>query len=292
MGKRKKSSYIIQSVTNALDLLEEFRGEDTELGVTELSKRLGLHKNNVFRLLATLESRGYMEQNKVTGNYRLGLRVLELGQVFIKHMGLLKMARPILEEIVERANETAYLGVIRDDRVVYVDVVEATRPVRVVSRVGVGLPVYCSAVGKSQIAFESEDEVERVLAESVMKALHRAHDHGPGAAARATRDDPRGRVCHRRRGVRRGHPLRGSSGAGLHAPRDCRALHLGSCLPVHRVAPRAGVDPPGAGGGPEALVAPGLRGWAGGLIPGRRNAPAAPPVFSSAKMILSGLKTP
>lgn len=169
MGRRKKSSYIIQSVTNALDLLEEFRGEETELGVTELSKRLGLHKNNVFRLLATLESRGYMEQNKVTGNYRLGLRVLELGQVFIKHMGLLKMARPILEEISEKCNETAYLGLIRDDRVVYVDVVEATRPVRVISRVGVGLPVYCSAVGKAQIAFESADEVDRVLAETPLK---------------------------------------------------------------------------------------------------------------------------
>lgn len=169
MARRKKSSYIIQSVTNALDLLEEFRGEETELGVTELSKRLGLHKNNVFRLLATLESRGYMEQNKVTGNYRLGLRVLELGQVFIKHMGLLKMARPILEEISDTCNETAYLGVIRDDRVVYVDVVEATRPVRVISRVGVGLPVYCSAVGKAQIAFESEDEVDRLLAETPLK---------------------------------------------------------------------------------------------------------------------------
>ena len=95
VGRRKKSSYIIQSVTNALDLLEEFRGEETELGVTELSKRLGLHKNNVFRLLATLESRGYMEQNKVTGNYRLGLRVLELGQVFIKHMGRAILSRPM-----------------------------------------------------------------------------------------------------------------------------------------------------------------------------------------------------
>ncbi len=169
MGRRKKSSYIIQSVTNAFDLLEEYRGEETELGVTDLSKRLGLHKNNVFRLLATLESRGYMEQNKVTGNYRLGLRVLELGQVFIKHMGLVKMARPILEEISAKCNETAYLGVIRDDRVVYVDVVEATRPVRVVSRVGVGLPVYCSGVGKAQIAFESVDEVDRVLAEIPLK---------------------------------------------------------------------------------------------------------------------------
>jgi IclR family transcriptional regulator, KDG regulon repressor len=169
VGKRKKSSYIIQSVTNALDLLEEFRGEDTELGVTELSKRLSLHKNNVFRLLATLESRGYMEQNKITGNYRLGLKVLELGQVFIKHMGLLKMARPVLEDIVEKCNETSYLAVIRDDRVVYVDVVEATRPVRVISRVGVGLPVYCSAVGKAQIAYESVDEIERILSEHTLQ---------------------------------------------------------------------------------------------------------------------------
>ena len=74
MGKRKKSSYIIQSVTNALDLLEEFRGEDTELGVTELSKRLGLHKNNVFRLLATLEEKGYIEQDPGSERYRLGVR--------------------------------------------------------------------------------------------------------------------------------------------------------------------------------------------------------------------------
>jgi len=163
LGKRKKSSYIIQSVTNALELLEEFRGEEAELGVTELSKRLGLHKNNVFRLLATLESRGYMEQNKVTGNYRLGLNVLELGQVFIRQMGLLKMARPVLEEISSKCNETAYLGVIREDRVVYVDVVEALRPVRVVSRMGVGLPVYCTAIGKAQIAFESADELEAIF---------------------------------------------------------------------------------------------------------------------------------
>lgn len=169
MGKRKKSSYIIQSVTNALELMEEFRGEDTELGVTELSKRLGLHKNNVFRLLATLESRGYMEQNKITGNYRLGLKVLELGQVFIKHMGLLKMARSVLEEICEKCNETAYLAVIREDRVVYVDVIESSRPVRVISRVGVGLPVYCSAVGKAQVAFESIDEVDRILSEHTIQ---------------------------------------------------------------------------------------------------------------------------
>jgi len=66
MAKREKESYVIQSVTNALNLLEEFKGDRDELGVTVLSKRLNLHKNNIFRLLATLEAKGYIEQNKAT----------------------------------------------------------------------------------------------------------------------------------------------------------------------------------------------------------------------------------
>ncbi len=82
MARKEKSEYIIQAVSHALDLLEQFHDDVDELGVTELSKRLKLHKNNVFRLLATLESRGYIEQNKATENYRLGLKALELGQTF------------------------------------------------------------------------------------------------------------------------------------------------------------------------------------------------------------------
>ena len=67
--KRPKSDYVIQTVINALRLLEEFDGED-ELGVTELSRYLNLHKNNVFRLLATLEERGYIEQSSDNDRYR------------------------------------------------------------------------------------------------------------------------------------------------------------------------------------------------------------------------------
>ncbi|MDX1815351.1 MAG: helix-turn-helix domain-containing protein, partial [Thermodesulfobacteriota bacterium] len=54
MVRRDKSNYIIQSVSHALDVLEEFHGDVDELGVTELSRKLKLHKNNVFRILATL----------------------------------------------------------------------------------------------------------------------------------------------------------------------------------------------------------------------------------------------
>ncbi len=163
MAKKEKSEYIIQAVSHALDLLEQFHDDVDELGVTELSKRLKLHKNNVFRLLATLESRGYIEQNKATENYRLGLKALELGQTFIKQMGLLRQAKPILEKIVEECNETAYVAIFKEGYIVYLDVVETTLTVRVVSRVGSRMPAYCTAAGKVHLAHMSDEEVDAVL---------------------------------------------------------------------------------------------------------------------------------
>ncbi len=163
MVKKDKSEYIIQAVSHALDLLEQFHGDIDELGVTELSKRLKLHKNNVFRLLATLESRGYIEQNKATENYRLGLKALELGQTFIKQMGLLRQAKPILEKMVEECNETSYVAIYKDNYIVYLDVVETNLTVRVVSRVGSRLPAYCTAAGKVHMAFMTDEELEELL---------------------------------------------------------------------------------------------------------------------------------
>lgn len=169
MARREKSSYIIKSVGNALDLLEEFSGDVRELGVTELSRRLKLHKNNVFRLLATLESKGYIEQNKETENYRLGLKSLDLGQTYLAQIGLVRQTRPLLEELAQKCNENAQLGIIRQNSAVFLDVVEAEQTVRVASRVGWRVPVYCSAVGKAQIAFKSESEIEKIVSFDDMK---------------------------------------------------------------------------------------------------------------------------
>jgi IclR family KDG regulon transcriptional repressor len=143
--------------------LEQFSDDVDELGVTELSKRLKLHKNNVFRLLATLESRNYIEQNKVTENYRLGLKTLELGQTFIKQMGLLRQARPVLERLVKECNETTYVAILKELQIVYLDVVETDLTVRVVPRVGAQLPAYCTAAGKVQIAYLTEGELENFM---------------------------------------------------------------------------------------------------------------------------------
>lgn len=166
--KRAKANYLIQSVVHALDLLEEFRGSSNELGVTDLSNRLNLHKNNVFRLLATLETKGYIEQNKQSENYRLGLKALQLGQVYIRQSGFLQQAHPVLEQLVAASGETAYVGAIKGNEAVYLDAVESTQTVRIVNRIGQQVPVYATAIGKAQAAFLSEEELDRLLPDELM----------------------------------------------------------------------------------------------------------------------------
>lgn len=167
MVRREKSNYIIQSVSHALDVLEEFRGDVDELGVTELSKKLKLHKNNVFRILATLQSRNYIEQNKANENYRLGVRCLELGQTFIHQRGMLKQAKPILQELAEKTGETSYMSILRGNDVVYLDSVEPTATVRVVSRLGLHMPAHATAAGKALVAFESEEDLRKRFGEEL-----------------------------------------------------------------------------------------------------------------------------
>ncbi|HCW92176.1 IclR family transcriptional regulator [Flexistipes sinusarabici] len=154
----------VQSVHHALELFEVFRTAEKkeEFGVTELSKTLGLHKNNVFRLLATLESRGYIEQNMNTENYRLGIGIFNLGQKFINKLGILKLAKPFMEKIVEQVNESVYIGILREGSVIYLDIVEAPQTVRIVSRVGRDVPAYCTAIGKAQLAYASEEELNKI----------------------------------------------------------------------------------------------------------------------------------
>ena len=169
--KREKVNYAIQSVSHALDLLESFTKTEDELGVTELSKRLGLHKNNVFRLLATLEHRGYIEQNKATENYRLGPKTLQIGSIFIEQRECRRQARPIHESLMTASGETAVVAVLRGDKVIYMDSVETNRTVRAVSRIGSMLPAHCTAVGKVQLASLSSADIEQLYPEVNLPGL-------------------------------------------------------------------------------------------------------------------------
>ncbi|GLI39291.1 IclR family transcriptional regulator [Geobacter hydrogenophilus] len=165
MKTKSKAVPVIKSVDHAFELLEQFRGDVNELSLSELGRRLQLPKNNVFRLLATLESRRFIEHNSTTGSYRLGLKAFHLSRMVSRQMRLVSRARPTLEAMVRESNETVCLTVLRDFSIVCLDAVECSQPVRVVPPIGMRLPAYCTAAGKIQLAHLPEDKVARFLAE-------------------------------------------------------------------------------------------------------------------------------
>jgi DNA-binding IclR family transcriptional regulator len=150
--RRSKSDYVIQTVANAFRLLEEFNEREPALGVTELSERLRLQKNAVFRLLATLEQQGYVEQCLETDQYRLGRSCLGLGRAFSDTRDLVRFARPVLARLAMGAQESAHLGVLAGYEVVHLGGEQPQQLVATSLRTGQRLSAHCTALGKTLLA--------------------------------------------------------------------------------------------------------------------------------------------
>lgn len=142
-----------------------------ELGLADLTTRLKLQKNNVFRLVATLKARNYIEMNDSTGKYRLGLKTSVLGMAATKHNHLISHARPILHKLKMLCRENCYLSVKKDSYSYYLDGVESDLPVRAAHRIGSSLPLHCTAAGKVQLAFLGQEEMVRLLNDLDLKRL-------------------------------------------------------------------------------------------------------------------------
>ncbi len=168
--KQPKQNYTIKAVNHALNVLEEFQ-HHSEIGITVLSQKLGLHKNNIFRLLATLVSRGYIEQNQYTGNYRLGYKTVSLGHIFTRNTGIVRAAAPVLEKLSVELNETLYIGIQVGNNIFYIFDIETTHALRVSSRIGESLPMFCTAVGKLFLSYLDESKYKEILQQSDLKPL-------------------------------------------------------------------------------------------------------------------------
>lgn len=154
---------VLHSVDNALALLEIFSSECPELGITELSRALGLGKSTVHRLLATLSSRGYVLQDRRTEKYRLGLKAFEVGSVAVSRLGSREVAAPFLQRLMTATRETVHLGVLDGWEVVYIDKIDSHQTLQMYSRIGRRAPLHCTALGKALLAFRPAEELERFL---------------------------------------------------------------------------------------------------------------------------------
>jgi IclR family acetate operon transcriptional repressor len=153
----------LQSVKRALTALEVV-ADAGEIGVSELGRQLGVHKATASRLAAALADRDLLERDPQNDRYRIGFGLVRLAGSAIAGLDIVREAHPLLESLAEQTRETANLGVLSGDSVVYIDQVTGTRSVVAMSWVGRRTPLHCTSNGKVLLAFAAEADRDRFLA--------------------------------------------------------------------------------------------------------------------------------
>ncbi len=159
----KNDRYAVNSVLRAAQILQSFSLEKSTYTHSEISKTLGLNKAAVTRLLYSLEKAGLLEKDAETSRYGLTARLYQIGSVYINLTGIPQAARPALTELASTCNESSHLTVLHEWEVLYIDKVECSRPIRMMSYVGSKLPAYCTGTGKVLLAHLEEEELKTFL---------------------------------------------------------------------------------------------------------------------------------
>lgn len=163
-----------QSLERGLAILSAFGSDRSTIGVSELSRELGLSRSTTHRYIATLTSLGYLQQDAETKRYRLGPRVLDLGFAAINSMDIREISVPHLQALSDATGFTVNMAILDGADVVYIERCRTSRSgqreIDLNLHVGSRLPAYCTAMGKALLAFVSEGRFEEILDQSDLVA--------------------------------------------------------------------------------------------------------------------------
>lgn len=158
---RTPSVPLVSAAVRVLAVLEKLSQQRT-IGLEELSREIKLAKPTVYRFLLTLQELGYARRAD-NDRWAITLRMFNVGSRALDHLDLHAAARPVAEELSEELGETVHMGVLDGDSAVYVLKIESKFQIRMYSRVGRRMPLYCTAIGKVLLAYMNDDEREAAL---------------------------------------------------------------------------------------------------------------------------------
>jgi DNA-binding IclR family transcriptional regulator len=149
----KPASRPVAAVERALAVLDTLADGARDLGTNEIARRVGVTPSTASRLLATLVRGGYVEHVENSGRYRLGVRLVHLGNAVVARLDLREVARPHLRALVAETGETATLSAPGERDAITVDFVQSSSSVQSVARIGRPSVSHATATGKVQLAF-------------------------------------------------------------------------------------------------------------------------------------------
>ncbi|MGR3513622.1 MAG: IclR family transcriptional regulator [Paracoccaceae bacterium] len=155
------------TLSKGLAILEKLTTLKSGMGVSELSRELGLTKSNTFRLLQTLSALGYVQRGG-DKSYSATLKTWQVGRAVVENLNLRAAAAQMMLYLSDETKETIYLAVRDGLNVVYIDKVESTKPIRSWNPIGGTAPIHSVGTGKAILAADY-----RVLRDQVAGALER-----------------------------------------------------------------------------------------------------------------------
>lgn len=172
--RRGESPYHSRAVSRALNILKSFTVDDFELSIADLHDRLGIPKSTLVRLLLCMADEGFIEHNEQTSKYRLGVKLFELGSLYerTRVMNVRMLARPHMQELVDRYRLSSNLAIRDSAEIVYIGVAEPVgTQMRIAYSVGDRFGLHHTALGKALLAFMGEGERDALLEKIDMEPL-------------------------------------------------------------------------------------------------------------------------
>lgn len=160
-------------VSKTMKVLETLLENDSSLPLRELARRCGLPKSSLHRILVSLEKEGWVFQNPVNREYRMGIRFLLFAQKWRMNRELVIIATPHMETLSSLTGETVVLGVYENQEARVLHVVESQNPIKYHFRIGGLLPFTAGAMGKIMLAYSPDQLVKSILS----KPLSAYTDH-------------------------------------------------------------------------------------------------------------------
>jgi DNA-binding IclR family transcriptional regulator len=168
MSAASNRTYTITSLQRGLRLLSLFALEEKGLSASDVARLSGLPVSTVHRFLINLESTGFLNCD-AAGTYQLGAACVSLGQAARGQLDVRRASLPHLQELNHRTRETVHLTVRHGLSAVYVEKLDSPEPLRIHSRIGATIPLYCTAVGKVLLAYLPDSEREKVFEQLELK---------------------------------------------------------------------------------------------------------------------------
>ena len=155
--------YGAPSVKKAFEILGALSSSKEGLGVSEIARGLNMAKSTVHGMTSTLEELGVVMRDPHTKRYRLGITLFELGRLAYSQIDLKTLARPIMEELMEKTQASVFLGILNWDHVTVLDIVESRQDLKITAPIGTTIPLFAGAVGKVFLASMEEKQTEKTI---------------------------------------------------------------------------------------------------------------------------------